>query len=80
MMACQEGCKYYIRVSNKVWEYVTTTGILDFAGVKPGDVKVNYCAANAKFIKSAIFACSVKDHGIQEKEFKGLKASFSKDN
>jgi len=75
-MACQEGCKYYIRVSDKVWEYITTAGILDFAGVKPGE---NYCAANAKFIKSAIFACSVKDHGIQEKEFKGLKASFSKD-
>jgi hypothetical protein len=59
-------------ISDKVWEYLKNQGAMNFEGVEPDDPKLNYCAANAKFIKSVIFACSVKDHGIQEKGFKGL--------
>ena len=73
MEACKEGCKYYIRLSNEVWKYLSENNILNFAGVEKGGTKLNYCAANAKFIKSAIFGCSVKNYGVQEKEFKGLK-------
>ena len=73
MEACKDGCKYFIMLSDKVWEYLKSRGAMDFAGVEPGDPKLNYCAANAKFIKSVIFACSVKDHGIQEDVFSDIK-------
>lgn len=76
MEACKDGCKYFIMISDKVWEYLKEQDTLNFSGVEPGDPKLNYCAANAKFIRSVIFACSVKDHGIQEKEFKGLSKTL----
>ena len=73
MEACKDGCKYFIRLSDEVWTYLTENNILNFAGADRDGPKLNYCAANNKFIKSAIFACTVKHHGMQEKEFKGLK-------
>lgn len=73
MEACKDGCKYFIRISDGVWNHLKEQGTFNSIDIPESQTRLNFCAANSKFIKSVIFACSVKDHGMQEEEFKGLK-------
>lgn len=56
--AC-EGCKYLVQISDAVWEKMFYEGKLpSTANIEQ---KMNFCAMAARFLRSAILVCSIKD-------------------
>ena len=56
--AC-EGCRYLVQISDAVWVKMFHEGKLPTtANIEQ---KMNFCAMAARFLRSAIMVCSIKD-------------------
>lgn len=56
--ACDD-CRYFVKISEGVWKGMHVAGKLPDSATP--DEKLNFCAMAARFIRSAIFACSIKE-------------------
>ena len=56
--ACDD-CRYFVKLSEGVWKWMYLDGKLpDSASLEE---KLNFCAMAARFVRSAVFACSIKE-------------------
>jgi len=56
--AC-EGCKYLVQISDAVWNKMFHEGKLPSSAKL--EEKMNFCAMSARFLRSAILVCSIKE-------------------
>jgi hypothetical protein len=54
-----DSCKYYVRISNAVWEGMYLAEKLPSTALR--DEKLNFCAMAGRFLRSAVFACTIKE-------------------
>jgi hypothetical protein len=54
-----DGCKYLVQISDAVWKKMFQEGKLPTSANI--EQKMNFCAMAARFLRSAIMVCSIKD-------------------